>query len=62
MGWFDKIFGSKAKDIDLPSESLEPDPRLPKSWATEKVGLQNAGRKLRDVAAQRDAILNNMGK
>lgn len=59
MGWFTNLF-SKAKDIELPSESLEPDPRLPKSWPAEKASLQNAGRKIRDTAAQRDAILRDL--
>lgn len=61
MGWFDKVFGSKAKDIELPNETMRVDPRLPQSTA-DKMAREGAGRRLRDVAAQRDAILNSLGK
>lgn len=40
--WF-----NRPKDVELPNESGKVDRRLPKSWATEKVQLQNAGRQMR---------------
>lgn len=57
------MFGldSGPADIELPNESGQVDPRLPDTWATQKVGLQNAGKTLQDSFQRAQKLRKTFG-